>query len=131
MTPAEWRSHIAGHPESAAVGLLPLHDYSALGPLHILSCVLIISTVDVMSVGVAFTEIHMMYAALVDGGRPIRLAEAGSYHDYCVRQRAYTSALDVGVPGDTPVDRVRRKQWRNPSGLPAATRRRIGDPLTK
>ena len=48
--------------------------------------------------GVAFTEIHTMYAALVDGGRPIRLAEAGSYDDYCVRQRAYTSALTLESP---------------------------------
>ena len=36
MTPAEWRGYILGHPESAAVGLLPLRAYSALGPLHIL-----------------------------------------------------------------------------------------------
>ena len=36
MTPAEWQEPSTGHPESAAVGLLPLHDYSARGPLHIL-----------------------------------------------------------------------------------------------
>ena len=35
MTPAECRA-CTGYPESAAVGLLPLHDYSARGPLHIL-----------------------------------------------------------------------------------------------
>jgi hypothetical protein len=54
--------------------------------------------VDAMFFGVAFTEIHMMYATLVDGGRPIRLAAAGSYHDYCVRQRALISALTLESP---------------------------------
>ncbi len=40
-----------------------------------------------MFVGVGFMEIQTMYAALVDGGAPIRMPEAGSYEDYCVRQR--------------------------------------------
>ena len=39
-----------------------------------------------------------MYAALVDGGRPIRLAEPGSYLDYCVRERASLSALTLESP---------------------------------
>ena len=48
---------------------------------------------------VAFTEIHLLYAALVDGGiRPIRLAEPGSYHDYCVREQASLSALTLESP---------------------------------
>ena len=66
--------------------------------------------IDAMFIGVAFTEIHMMYAALVGGGAPIRLPEAGSYHDYCVRQHEYTIRADLGVPGGTRMDRVRRKQ---------------------
>ena len=40
---------------------------------------------DAMFIGVLFIEIHMMYAALVGGRAPIRLAEVGSYYDYCVR----------------------------------------------
>ena len=79
------------------MGLLPIHDYSARGPLHILACIDHL-LVDAMYFGVAFNEIHMMYATLVDGGRPIRLAAAGSYQDYCVRQRAYTSALTLESP---------------------------------
>lgn len=53
---------------------------------------------DAMWFGVVFTEIHMMYAALVGGRAPIRLAQAGSYHDYCVRQDQYTSALTLNSP---------------------------------
>lgn len=53
---------------------------------------------DAVSICVAFAEINAMYAALADGGRPIRLAESGSYHDYCVRERAFLSALTLESP---------------------------------
>ncbi len=49
--------------------------------------------VDAMFMGLAFVEIHMMYAALAGGGAPIALPEAGSYEDYCVRQREFTDSL--------------------------------------
>jgi hypothetical protein len=54
--------------------------------------------VDAMFMGLAFVEIHMMYAALVGGGTPISLPEAGRYDDYCVRQRQFTSALTLESP---------------------------------
>ena len=54
--------------------------------------------VDGQFVGVGLMEFPMMYAALVAGGRPIPLPDAGSYDDYCVRQRAYTSALTCDSP---------------------------------
>jgi len=54
--------------------------------------------VDAMFIGVAFTELHLMYAALVGGRAPLRLAEVGSYHDYCARQHEYTSALSTDSP---------------------------------
>ncbi|OKH84358.1 acyltransferase [Mycobacterium sp. SWH-M3] len=53
---------------------------------------------DAMFMGALFVEIHMMYAALVGGGAPLQLPEAGSYHDYCVRQREYTSGLTLDSP---------------------------------
>ena len=40
----------------------------------------------------------MMYAALVGGGAPIPLPEAGSYDDYCARQHQYMSALTLDSP---------------------------------
>ena len=48
-----------------------------------------------MVLGMAFAEIHMMYTALVRGGAPLRLPDRGSYDDYCVRQRQYTSELTL------------------------------------
>jgi hypothetical protein len=54
--------------------------------------------VDAMYLGLAFVEIHMMYVQLAAGGAPIPLPEAGSYADYCVRQRKFTSALTVDSP---------------------------------
>ena len=53
---------------------------------------------DATFIGVLFVEIHMMYAALVGGRAPIRLAEAGSYYDYCVRHHQYTSGLTLNSP---------------------------------
>jgi mycolipenoyl-CoA---2-(long-chain-fatty acyl)-trehalose mycolipenoyltransferase / long-chain-acyl-CoA---trehalose acyltransferase len=53
---------------------------------------------DAMFMGALFVEIHMMYVALVEGGAPLRLPEAGSYADYCVRQHEYTSALTIDSP---------------------------------
>jgi mycolipenoyl-CoA---2-(long-chain-fatty acyl)-trehalose mycolipenoyltransferase / long-chain-acyl-CoA---trehalose acyltransferase len=54
--------------------------------------------IDAMFVGVGFMELHMMYAALVAGGAPLRLPAAGSYDDYCVRQHRELSALTLDSP---------------------------------
>ncbi len=54
--------------------------------------------VDPMIVGVLFTEIHMMYAALIGGDAPVELPEAGRYGDYCIRQRAELAALTANSP---------------------------------
>ena len=51
-----------------------------------------------MIVGVVYTEIDRMYAALAAGRPPVTLPAAGSYENYCVRQRQYTSALTVESP---------------------------------
>lgn len=39
-----------------------------------------------------------MYNTLMDGGEPIPLPKVGSYDDYCLRERAYTSALTLESP---------------------------------
>jgi hypothetical protein len=54
--------------------------------------------VDAMIVGVTLMEFHAMYLALVDGDPPLALPEAGSYGDFCVRQRRYTSTLGPESP---------------------------------
>ncbi|MGE2733504.1 condensation domain-containing protein [Mycolicibacterium vaccae] len=54
--------------------------------------------VDAMFLALLFVEIHLMYAAIVDGGCPIPLPPAGSYDEYCIRQREFTSKLTTGSP---------------------------------
>ena len=97
MTPAQWRSHILATPsplqwDCFRFALIQRAD-------HFTFCVIVDHVyIDAMFIGMMFTEIHMMYAALVSGGAPIRLPEVGSYHDYCVRQHQYTSALTLDSP---------------------------------
>ena len=96
-TAPEWREHILATPsplqwDCFRFGLIQRADhftfYMSVDHLH----------VDAMFMGLAFVEIHMMYNAVAGGGAPIRLPEAGSYEDYCVRQREFTSALTVNSP---------------------------------
>ena len=97
MTPAEWRSLILATPNPLQWDCFRFLLIQRAD--HFKFCVCIDHlNVDAMFVGVAFTEIHMMYTTLVGGRAPMRLPEAGSYHDYCVRQHEYTSALTVNSP---------------------------------
>ncbi|HEX2212613.1 MAG TPA: condensation domain-containing protein [Mycobacterium sp.] len=95
--PSQWREHILATPsplqwDCFRFGIIQRADhftfFLTVDHLH----------VDAMFMGLAFVEIHMMYQALVGGGAPIPLPEAGSYDDYCVRQRAFTSALTADSP---------------------------------
>jgi hypothetical protein len=97
MTPDEWRSHILATPNPQQWACFRFMIIQRADHFTFCACVDHLYA-DGMFFGVAFTEIHMMYAALMDGGGPIRLAAAGSYHDYCVRQRAYISALTLESP---------------------------------
>ncbi|HET6733264.1 condensation domain-containing protein [Mycobacterium sp.] len=96
-TSEEWREHILATPaplqwDCFRFGIIQRADhftfFMSVDHLH----------VDAMFMGLAFVEIHMMYAAVAGGGAPIKLPEAGSYDDYCVRQRKFTSALTVESP---------------------------------
>jgi hypothetical protein len=53
---------------------------------------------DATFVAVALMEFYLMYAALVEGGAPIALPDAGSYDDFCVREREYLSTLTLESP---------------------------------
>jgi hypothetical protein len=96
MTAAELRDHISSpHPLQWGCflfGIIQSADhftfYASIGHL----------CVDLMIVGVLFTEIHTMYTTLVRGGVPAKLPEVGSYEDYCVQQRRSTSALTLNSP---------------------------------
>ena len=53
---------------------------------------------DPTLLGVLYMEMYRMYSALVGGAAPISLPPAGSYDDYCVRHRQFTSALTLNSP---------------------------------
>lgn len=54
--------------------------------------------VDATFVGVILMEFQLMYGALIAGGAPLELPPAGSYDDFCVQQRRFTSALTAESP---------------------------------
>lgn len=97
MTPTELRAHILATPnplrwDCFTFGLVqhPDHFTFYMSADHLV--------IDGMSVGVIFLEIHLTYAALVSGGRPLPLPEPASYHDYCRRQHQHTEALTLQSP---------------------------------
>ncbi|MFA5710029.1 condensation domain-containing protein [Mycolicibacterium sp.] len=54
--------------------------------------------IDPMIMGVLFGEVHMMYGALAGGAAPIKLPQAGSYEEFCCRQREYAEGLTAESP---------------------------------
>ena len=81
--------------------------------------------VDAMIVGVTLMEFHMMYGSLVGGGAPLELPEAGSYDDFCIRQRQFTDALNAESPQIRAWTSVRREQRRQPARVRPAARRPV------
>lgn len=53
---------------------------------------------DAALIGVTMLESHGMYAALTEGDKPLALPDAGSFDDFCVQERTYTSDLTVDSP---------------------------------
>jgi mycolipenoyl-CoA---2-(long-chain-fatty acyl)-trehalose mycolipenoyltransferase / long-chain-acyl-CoA---trehalose acyltransferase len=97
MTPEELRAFILATPDPLqwdcfSFGLIQGPNeftfYVSMDHLHM----------DAMFAAVLATEFHMMYNALVGGGAPIPLPDAGSFDDYCVRQRRSASALTLESP---------------------------------
>ena len=97
MTAAQWRDHILATPsplewDCFRFGVIQRADhftvYACIDHVH----------ADAMFMVNLFIELNMNYAALVEGGAPIKLPETGSYNGYCVRQRDYTSALTLATP---------------------------------
>ena len=50
---------------------------------------------DATLIGTTMLEANGMYAALTSGGGPLELPDAGSFDDFCIRERRLTSALTV------------------------------------
>ncbi|QNI14908.1 acyltransferase [Mycobacterium kubicae] len=53
---------------------------------------------DATLIGTTMLEANGMYAALSGGGAPLALPDAGSFEDFCTRERQYTSTLTVDSP---------------------------------
>jgi len=97
MNASQWRAHILATPtplewDCFRFGVIQREDhftfYASIDHVH----------ADAMFMVALFIEINMNYAALVEGGAPMRLPEAGSYLDYCTRQREYASKLTLETP---------------------------------
>ena len=97
ITPAEWRDHVLATPD-------PLRwDCFRFGIIQRADHFTFFTTVDhvhtdAVLVGLVLVEIHMMYEALIGGAAPIQLPDAGSYDDYCIWQRQFTSDLTLESP---------------------------------
>jgi len=97
LSSAQLRDHIAATPDSLRwdcfrFGVIQRPDrftfYASIDHLH----------ADGQFVGMGLMEFQTMYAELVMGNPPVELPQAGSYGDFCVRQRGYTSALTADSP---------------------------------
>jgi hypothetical protein len=97
MSVEDLRKHVVSTPDPTSwdcfrFGVIQGEDsftvYSSIDHLH----------VDGQFVGVGLMEFQMMYAALVTGAPPVQLPDAGSYDDFCVRQREFTSGLTLESP---------------------------------
>lgn len=53
---------------------------------------------DAALIGTTMLESHGMYAALTENNTPLALPDAGSFDDFCVQERQYTSTLTVDSP---------------------------------
>ncbi|MGE0218034.1 condensation domain-containing protein [Mycolicibacterium sp.] len=53
---------------------------------------------DATLIGTTMLEANGMYSALSGGGQALVLPEAGSFDDFCVRERAHTDELTVDSP---------------------------------
>lgn len=97
LTPGQWQDHLLATPsplqwDCFRFAIIQRDD-------HFTVCISVDHLhVDPMFIGGVFWEIRAMYNALMDGEGPIALPPAGSYADYCVRERARTSALTLESP---------------------------------
>ncbi|MHA7651301.1 condensation domain-containing protein [Mycobacterium sp. ML4] len=97
MTALQWQDHVLGTPsplewDCFRFAIIQRDD-------HFTVCICVDHLhVDPMFIGDVFREIRGMYNALMDGEGPLALPPAGSYTDYCLRERAYTSALTPQSP---------------------------------
>ncbi|OBI89825.1 condensation domain-containing protein [Mycobacterium asiaticum] len=97
MTAGQWQDHLLATPgpldwECFRFAIIQRGD-------HFTVCICVDHLhVDPMYIGSVYAEIQAMYNALMDGEGPIALSPAGSYADYCLRERDHTSKLTLESP---------------------------------
>jgi len=97
LTSAELQEHIVATPDS-------LHwDCFSFGVIQRPDCFTFYVSIDHLHadgqfVGVGLMEFQTMYATLIAGDPPVGLPQAGSYDNFCLRQREYASALTADSP---------------------------------
>ena len=98
MTIDEIRAHVVAIPNPLewgcfTFGIIQNEDYftffAAIDHVH----------GDATLIGTTMLEANGMYSALSGGGQALTLPDAGSFDDFCVREREYTSALTVDSAG--------------------------------
>jgi len=81
---------------------------------------------DATLIGTTMLEANGMYSALIGGGKPLELPDAGSFDDFCVREPRVHVDVNRGIrPGVRRVDRLRGK---NNSGSFPEFPLPLGDP---
>ena len=98
LTADEIREHAVGIPSPLEWGCFTFgivqHDehftfFAAMDHVH----------GDATLIGTTMMEANGMYSALSSGGDALVLPDAGSFDDFCIREREYTSELTVDSPG--------------------------------
>lgn len=98
MTPDEIRAHVIAIPNPLewgcfTFGIIQCEDhftfFAAMDHVH----------GDATLIGTTMLEANGMYSALSAGGNALTLPDAGSFDDFCVREREYTAELTLDSPG--------------------------------
>lgn len=98
LTPDEIRAHAVGIPSPLewgcfTFGIVQHADhftfFAAMDHVH----------GDATLIGTTMMEANGMYSAMSGSGQALTLPEAGSFDDFCIREREYTSQLTLDSPG--------------------------------
>jgi hypothetical protein len=98
MTEDEIRAHVVGIPNPLEWGCFTFGIVQREGHFTFFVAMDHVHG-DATLIGTTMMEANGMYAALSSGGEPLQLPDAGSYADFCVREREFTSTLTVDSPG--------------------------------
>ena len=98
MTVDEIRAHVVDIPSPLEWGCF---TFGVIQSEHYFTFFAVMDHVhgDATLIGTTMLEANGMYSALSGSGEALTLPDAGSFDDFCVREREYTSDLTVDSPG--------------------------------